>query len=488
MTIINTDKLDVNKLPELHREILENFLIPLNPDMDVSCMINSLNAKLAQMATFKRISFKEGGFSPEQRINYYALNFVPSGGGKDKIIREIDDLLLSGFKQYFDNKNNDYIRSKEAELKRQAELKFPDNEKKQTDFYLKNSGSIRNLRYEIKDGTPEGLIADCETLMDSELGSLFIRIPELGLFFKNPTQPQQLFINTAIELYEGKSSGKSTKNESRTTDVDGISSNCLFYSDTEGLLKDSANEYLMNIFEAGLMRRSFVTYQPLKELKILSYEEETEALEKAYRYAEEVLNIKLKSILTNIPANGVYKLTDKARKFFHEYKISNKKRFNNLLSDTDSILLKELQGRFWKCLKLAGMIAAINHPSMLEINETDITQAIYQAELFAVDLEQFFKAKPKSDTDKLFYYLVENKDKWISKKDIRGQNFVCKNNFKPWIEENIEYIKEMALERGFEVKEETFHNNLGIRYKLVNNNLGKDISPNVLNMNELLIA
>ena len=94
-------QIELNKLPPIYREIMENFTVPLNPDVDLVSMLNVINAKLAHMATAKRIMVRP---IPEEKpsiVNYYALNFISSGGGKDKLVREIDQYLLKKFKEFF---------------------------------------------------------------------------------------------------------------------------------------------------------------------------------------------------------------------------------------------------------------------------------------------------------------------------------------------------------------------------------------------------
>ncbi len=468
--------MDKNKLPTLWGDILENFLIPLNPDVSVTCLLNILNTKFAQMATFKRIKVKEADYEKSHIVNYYGVDIMSSGTGKDKITRETDQYLFTGFRVFFNSANNEYISRKEAELLETAKNKHPNSENKRFEFMEKEKNKIRNLRFELEEATPEGLFADCVTLHNSGIGSLLIKIPELGLFLENPTQNQQLFMNSVIKLYDGEANIKSTKGESRSVDVKEIPCNCLFYSDSNKLLKDKANEYLMKLLDTGLARRSFIAFMPDKKISINDdYELELQIKNKAYKEAERISELINKTFVA-IDKDSEFQMLPEAYKLYHCYKNRNKNEYNKLLGKSDDILLKELMGRFWKTFKLAGIIAAIEHPEEHVIKPQDIEYAIYQSELFAQDFEKFFKTKPQNNTDKLFLYFINNKESWLTKQEIKKQRIVNDNNFARWFNETIEYIKNMAECQGYSIKYEKFYNNSGERYMLVENKLGQPLT------------
>lgn len=483
----DSQNVNLQKIPALHREILTNFLIPLNPDSSITCSLNILNSKFAQMATYRKIRFKESQFSSEKIISYYGINFVPSGGGKDKIVNELDKCVFVKFKNYFNERAQDILRDNETEIDRVALLKYSEP-KKAKEYADKQKEKLRNLRYEIKDGTPEGLYSDCLNIQSSPNGSLFVRIPELGLYFKNPSPAQQQFINMIIELYEGEVSIKSTKQENKSKEIENVHCNCLFYSDITLLLKGSGKSYSDDTFEAGLIRRAFVSHQPAKALTI-NYDPDIEAEtnDRAYKYAFDNLQEKIFKTFMAIPQNAVYQLSKETRKILHEYKCYNKERYNSSFDSTDSIALKELQGRFWKCLKLAGIIAAWEHPQERVIKKQDILYAVYMTELFAMDLQQFFKAKPKTDIDELFFFLAENKDKWVTKGEIKAKGITAQNKFSNWFDENLAFVQEIAEKKGLIIVHEKFgHNKTGDRYMLKNNYIGQELSSNIAALENIL--
>jgi hypothetical protein len=455
--------------------------------MSDSNLINILNTKLAQMVSFKRIRLKQTTNAKPKIINYYGLAFVPSGMGKDHTVDVIDDYLFTNFKSYFLQMEENLLSNQKKEIEKEARLKFPTSEKRQSDYIEKAIKMVRSLPFEIKDGTPEGLNAGCLSYQKAGFGSVFVKIPELARYVKNPTQQQEHFLNVLMELYEGSASAKITKMETEMQSVSEIPCNCLFYSDSTELLSGSAQQFLSGIFDTALARRANITYQPLQAISIINdpFEEE-EMMDNAYRYGKEILKDKIFNIFTGLSQNAEFELTKEARLILHEYKQYNTDRYNGMLKTADDKLLKEINGRTWKTLKLAGLISAIEHPKTLLIEAQDVLYSIYQSELFAIDMQRFFKAKPKSDDDKLFAFLLENKNNWITKNEIRNQNFVSKNNFKRWFDEVLEYINQMAEDRGYMLKEESYYNNSGTRYKLVENNLSKELSSNIIDFNKII--
>ena len=86
------------KIPKILFETKELFQkIYINVPEQV--ILNILIAKTAQMFTSKRVQFDESG-----RINipnWFAMLFIASGGGKDKLIRDLDNLVFKDFNNWF---------------------------------------------------------------------------------------------------------------------------------------------------------------------------------------------------------------------------------------------------------------------------------------------------------------------------------------------------------------------------------------------------
>jgi len=453
----------------LYLDMLEKFTLPLNPDVNLASTLNVINAKMAHMVTSKRIMVRP---IPEEKpniVNYYGLNFISSGGGKDKLAKEVDNYLLDKFKaHFFEQVNND-----EPENEEKAE----ETEEAEETKVVKKPKPIREPRYEIGDGTPEGVYADCEVLNELEFGSVFIRIPEFGAFIQNATQAQQGFLNFLVEAYDGSPSLKSIKAEKMKSFVQNIPVNCLLYSDTNRVINNKAGKFLNDMLDVGMVRRAFTTYVEDKPLVINENSAEDKAVKgAAYEYGK-ILGEKLFEIYTKIPYKAVYTPNIEAYERYYRYEIDNKKQFNRILNMPDDIIKKEVRTRHWKTLKLSAIIAALGHPETVEITLQDMEYAIYQSELLAESFREFIKITPTTDAERLYGFFMENKNQWLTKSQIDKQKFVNRAKFSRWFNENLELVKELATIGGYEIIEEPFGGytgNSGKRYKLVDNNNGKE--------------
>jgi len=457
--------LDYEKLPALHQELLCNFLKPLNPNIDDLVIINCINAKLSHLLSSFRIQFLQNSNAEAKIINYYALSFAPSGVGKDKIYKELEYHIFPEFRKVFDEKSESYKDRKSAEIQLDAIKKFEDSkgEKDKIKYIQQETKAIRKLKYEITQGTQEGLNADCVAVSEAEFGSIFIKINELGMYLKNPTQTQELFINSILGAYDGDIAVTTLKSENEYSEVKNLPINCLLYSDSDELLKDTAAKSLDSLFDAGLLRRSFVAYQPMGKIKEYEYINE----EEVYAYAKGILKPKVDAILNRMRPNRTLVLAEEAKKAYNNYINVNNNKYNKFFGLVSPSLLKELLGRHWKMLKLSCLLACVNHPDDCRINVQDINESIYLTEVFADTLKEFYSAEIKTDTDKLFEFFFKNIGQWITKTDIRKQKFASKNQFAKWFSDELETCADIAKAKGFELQSEQFHNNSGVKYRLV---------------------
>jgi len=88
--------------PQILEEI-ENTLQILYPNISKNIIANTLISKGAQMLTAKRIAFDETG---EKKIpNWFALIFLKSGGGKDRLVNDIEKFVFPDFQLWFTEKS-----------------------------------------------------------------------------------------------------------------------------------------------------------------------------------------------------------------------------------------------------------------------------------------------------------------------------------------------------------------------------------------------
>ena len=64
-------------------------------------------------------------------------------------------------------------------------------------------------------------------------------------------------------------------------------------------------------------------------------------------------------------------------------------------------------------------------------------------------LEEMLNDKLVSDYDEFYNYLVMNRNKFVSKMELRNQRFVSNRDFKMWFDDALLAAKEMAESRDF---------------------------------------
>jgi hypothetical protein len=102
------------------KEIAKHINVLCDNMVDEVAIINMLNAKLMHLMTFKGVKFESiDNLDRPMPPTYYAFNFVPSGGLKNKLLMEIDRLMP--FCKEIIKKYND-TRLRELELKHYQEL------------------------------------------------------------------------------------------------------------------------------------------------------------------------------------------------------------------------------------------------------------------------------------------------------------------------------------------------------------------------------
>ena len=81
---------DKNAIPLILEQIIST-ISKFNPNISKEIITNTLIVKCFQMFAAKRITFEESG---RVKIpNWFALILLQSGGGKDRLLNTIDDVV-----------------------------------------------------------------------------------------------------------------------------------------------------------------------------------------------------------------------------------------------------------------------------------------------------------------------------------------------------------------------------------------------------------
>lgn len=478
-----------NNMPTILNDIL-NLYTKRFINLSTDFILNILIAKMAQMITSKRVNLREVDHNVIS--NWFAMIFAPSGYGKDRLIRALNDEIFKNFRDWFKQKAKEHKEYREKEIENKAkenEKKY--NSKKQDIFKLikEEKEEIRDLILEVQDGTQEGLYQDAKAFNNSgSFGSMMILINEFSSYIETLTTTSHSFINALHSAYDGRVISKSTKTFKREPDIENIPVNALLYSDYTLF---SNNKNVKNIFldllHTGLGRRcqiSFISSMNKLKTDSLKYEEEQSFYNKAIQLGNE-----LHSIFSNINFGNCYFLTESAKNnILNAYKDKLTDLFNN--SD-DELLKKEVKSRELKALKLSCIYAALNHPQETIINDTDITQAIDTVEYLSSGLKDLLEYRPniKDKYDVFYKFLKDNLGRIFNtgelKKGFKEVSGLSRDKIGDSFDKTIETIKELAAEDNYTLAIENINNNTGKQYVLYKKP-NEELNENILDLEKLI--
>lgn len=474
----------LNNMPAILRDI---FTLYRGKYINLSdkFILNILISKTCQMLTGKRIILNEA--SKINIPNWYSINFIPSGYGKDRLVSDLDQNIFSDYKEWFKEQSNKYYNTEIERINKIAEEKYTGSkqEKAKTVFVEKETEKIRNIEIEILAGTQEGFYSECKAISNANFGSAYIKMSELGLYLKSLSNEKLQFINCLYDAYDGKINDKCIKSEVRRKQIENLPVNALLYSDYT-LFQGDIKAIFNSLVSTGLGRRAIISFQPQENLQdeCMTADEEGTFYKKAQEYGKNLF-----SIFYNLPFNTCYVLDADAKdNVLNAYKRELLNKFNK----TDNELLKkEIKSRELKALKLSCIYACLNHPKEFVINKEDVIQAITSIEFLSIDFEKFINYRPETNDfyDRLFNFILENQEKEeITKYKLTYKYFkqlgISRKSFIDTFDEAIEIVKGIAKANDYILIEQTIHNNSGMKYYL--QPLTTDNENNIISFDEVI--
>ena len=370
------------------------------------------------MFNSKQIKIDESGRI--NLVNWFSIVFFTSGGGKDRLVDDIDNFVFKQYHEWFKVEAQKAINNCESK-----NLKLID---------------------EIQDGTYEGVIALAKTINEIKFGNIFVKINEFGDYIKNSDNKRKMLLSMFNQLYYCVVPNKIIKSEVFTEKIPDIPVSVLAYSDYSMFVNN-----MNNILNTGYARRFMFSFQELKELKFCPLSDDKER--EIYQTLEK-LGHELFEIFSSIQFGTCYKLTSNAKNLLNEYKSMICELYN---SESDLLIQKEINSRELKALKLSCLFACINHCQVYEIQEDDIIQAIETVEFLSQDFKKFLHYRPQKDDkyDKAYKYLREHEGLEFTKTQllhIFTSHFgFSREPLRRGFNEFIRIIHEIAQEDGYAV-------------------------------------
>ena len=443
------------------QEIVKNLQIICDYKINEIAAMNILQSKLSYIMSFKGCKFQSiqnvGRFTP---LAYYAFNFVPSGGIKNRLLTEIDTHLLNFFNDYLKKYNEERFDKLECDwtLKLQkitdkVELR---RKKMECESELK---AFKELKKEITNSTQAKIYNSLEIINNAGEGALMIVNSEFANYYEdailNKDKMKKEFLDMMYNLYDGEFQGTDTVSTSRDN-ISNMPTACIFLSDYKLLLE---NEKLSNAFKSylarGMARRSFIYFKKnenfyTENMIYPTFDDKSQAIDNL-----KIFSNKLKFIFEQIQKNKQYSFNQAANEEINRYKENvNKKiaefyKYTNVLDLNSEILKLNLEHSTWKIIKLAVLYHILENPTSTFVTVENFRKAVNFFEQTHACLEEMLQDKLISDYDTFYNYLVKNRNKFISKMDLRNEKFVSNREFKSWFDDALINISEMCENKGF---------------------------------------
>lgn len=471
-SVIANDSIQVDRLPPRLRSIFVDCIKPMNSDVPDESLMLDLLVKIAQLLSVHRTTVVSG--KGEVLINIYALIFMPSGSGKDKPLVFIDKHFMPLFKEKFEMKSKNYQERRLKELEEEADDKYSSRAKAMKAKYIETN-LPRQLVPEISNATAEGMQALRETLSNAGFGGTFLKISEFGDYISSDNSARGEFLSLLTEVFDmGTNSPKVIKSEKTAKEVTGVPSNAIMHSSFAHLTEGPSYKKLMTLVDRGLARRSFICFPALGKFNHNVKEESLMDEFKKQRAVQETIKNTVDKYkhfweeAYEATRNGrVWKLTEEAEEVLFMYEKHLQLQVNAVSITEDEGYRAELKGRYWKTLKLAGLLAIWEHPDDIEVNASDIRNAIYLAEVYGNHTREFYQVETVVDVERLRDYFLRNLNTWKTTTEISKQKFTPgKNLFRRWFDENIVECENLLLDKGYKLEAKKFSKN-GYQYRAV---------------------
>lgn len=444
-------------------QITKDLKIICDNKVNDTAMLNILQAKLMQIMSFKNIKFQSiQNIDRPMPLAYYAFNFVPSGGAKNRPLDELNLHLLSFFNDYLKKYNEDRFDKLECDwtLRIQKITDKVELRRKKMECESELKAFIK-LPQEITNATQAKLYKFLEIIKEATAGSVLIINTEFANYYEdailNKDKMKKEFLDMLYNLYDGSYQAADTVTTSREN-INGVPASLIFMSDYK-LIKDDnkLQKAFLSYLARGMARRSFIYFKNNENyyssnMEYPSFDEKAEAIEDLKKHAA---NLKL--IFNQIEEGKEYFFNQAANEEINNYKkevdkkIAEFYKYTSVLNLNKEILKLNLEHSTWKIIKLAVLYHVLDNPNSKFVSVEDFRKAVDFFNKTHLCLKEMLNDKLVSDYDELYNYLIENRNKFVSKMELRNQRFVSNREFKMWFDDALQAVQQMAEAKEFKI-------------------------------------
>jgi len=363
-----------------------------NPDKAFFTILTCYH--LTKLASMMRTSIDAQGFGNLQ-CNFYGINTAPSGYGKGHSTKIIEEQVVHLFKSNFMDFTLPSIAEKtltELAIKRATRNNTTDDEELE-----KVKAEYRKLGVYLTSfdsGTTPAIKQFRHGLLMSGIGSINFECDEMASNLINNTE----VLTTYLELYDGVTKPKLTKNTAESTrneEIEGKTPTNMMMYGTAALLLDGSvvENTFRNILTTGYARRSFFGYSNIEhKAKKLTAKERIKALTDTSTDAKLAkLSIKLEKLSDPVNYKFQVKVPDDVMEAIVDYQIHCEELIDGMKS-TEVVQQTEAKGRHFKTIRLAGVFAFLDSNPYLTMENWEA--AVKIAEISAVGFNNLLNQPP----------------------------------------------------------------------------------------------
>lgn len=440
-------------LPDLLNKIVANATIIIDQPIEREAILNAFMAKFCSVVASKQVTTDSSMHIEPTPLQYYALNLLPSGMGKNKL-KGVVDQLFEWYEVDCEQANCRYFEQQ----KREIDARYKDAKSREKAYK-----EIMEYNCEINGASSQYVYEVAKWITDNNFGSLYFFNTEFAKMFVNKIDYNDI-LDLSLNGADGTIDYVSVMTHKRKTLEHKVSMSMYLATAYERLLDPIVHKDFIEFGNTGFFRRSFVYFLDNSKVVIrkpYTYNEKLTAKNEQRFYTKE-----LQSIYNSINTNTQLVFSEEANALIRDYRMSVddeiKQNFSygEYLLPSDESYKINLINSPWKITKTAFLFHLLEEPSGKIVKTSSVNQAIEFFQMFNKFLFDFLHKRITTYRDYIISFVLKNLNKKMTKsaflEDIRNLIY-CELSYKEWFElkkDLLVYIKEDLLRENIYLCEE----------------------------------